>query len=311
MHIYTIYKAVCIKNSKCYIGYTSNLPVRIRRHFDAAYNKNSQRYNCIFSRAIRKYGKENFHWEVLYQSLDKVHTLTVMEPYFIKKYDSNNSGYNLSSGGEGPSGYKFTIDQRNNITGKNSPNYDQTIYTFINDDGRTFVGTRSDFELNHGYAQRRASSLVNKRTIQLNGWRIHFEEGFYYGKAKKTNEIIKLYHSDHGVFIGNRQNFEDTYGKPNSGNFSQLLLGKTNEVKGWRLIQEDHSVFDSGKLGIFGFNHNTYGNFIGTRMQLRAKFPYLRNDDISFITKDENIGKFRRKGWLSLGKNNIELTIDQ
>jgi group I intron endonuclease len=94
--IYSIYKVTNVINKKIYIGYTNNLKVRKSKH-----KRNSQRGCSHFYNAILKYGWDNFTWEVIYCSTDKNHCLNEMEPYFIKEYDSINSGYNLTKGGAG------------------------------------------------------------------------------------------------------------------------------------------------------------------------------------------------------------------
>ena len=62
-----------------------------------------------FHNAIRKYGFENFKYEVLFKTYSKdIETLKfvldTMETYYIKKYDSVTSGYNISYGGYGKRG---------------------------------------------------------------------------------------------------------------------------------------------------------------------------------------------------------------
>lgn len=52
-------------------------------------------------RAIKKYGPENFVFEVIYQSKEKEHTLLEMEAYFINYYNTMKAGYNMSIGGKG------------------------------------------------------------------------------------------------------------------------------------------------------------------------------------------------------------------
>jgi group I intron endonuclease len=94
--IYSIYKATNILTDKSYIGFDSHWPNRQKSH-----KRNSQKLNSniIFYNAIRKYGWDNFTWEVLYQSYDENYTLNVMEPYFIKENNSLNDGYNMTIGG--------------------------------------------------------------------------------------------------------------------------------------------------------------------------------------------------------------------
>jgi hypothetical protein len=55
--------------------------------------------------AINKYSWDNFEWDVIYQSMDSVHTLKTMEPYFIQEYNSFAKGYNMTNGGDGTPGH--------------------------------------------------------------------------------------------------------------------------------------------------------------------------------------------------------------
>jgi group I intron endonuclease len=122
MDIYTIYKAKNTVNGKVYIGFDSNWPNRIRTH-----KTDFNRKNTYFYYAIRKYGWSNFEWDVIYQSKDKDHTLNEMEKYFINEYDSYNEGYNLTFGGEGTIGFKFSESSKKHMSetrmGENNPFY--------------------------------------------------------------------------------------------------------------------------------------------------------------------------------------------
>lgn len=106
MIIYTIYKVVNKINGKVYIGFDSNWPNRQRQHI---YNSNckSTKYrkhkNFKIYHAFRKYGVDNFEWQIVYQSQDRLHTLE-MEQFFIKDHDSFKCGYNMTYGGEGSIG---------------------------------------------------------------------------------------------------------------------------------------------------------------------------------------------------------------
>jgi len=96
MSIYSIYKATNIVNEKVYIGYTSNFEARKKKH-----KKTSEKSTIRFYEAIRKYGWDNFEWEIIYQSRDMDHCKNVMENYFIQMYDSYKNGYNSTLGGDG------------------------------------------------------------------------------------------------------------------------------------------------------------------------------------------------------------------
>lgn len=101
MIIYSIYKSVNKINGKVYIGFDSQWPKRKREHKSSSKKLKNKFYN-----AIRKYGWENFDWQVIYQSTDGNHTLNVMEQYFITEHDSFHKGYNSTLGGDGALGLK-------------------------------------------------------------------------------------------------------------------------------------------------------------------------------------------------------------
>lgn len=97
MNIYSIYKVENLINGKVYIGFDSKWPKRYSDH-KRCYTKNA---NTLFYNSIKKYGWDNFKWDVIYQSKDLEHCLNVMEPFFISEYKSLGEGYNMTPGGEG------------------------------------------------------------------------------------------------------------------------------------------------------------------------------------------------------------------
>jgi len=97
MQIYSIYKITNKTNGKTYIGFDSNWPNRKYQH--KSRSKKNKKYHLYL--AINKYGWNNFEWDVIYQSTDASHTLKIMEPYFIKEFNSFTDGYNMTEGGEG------------------------------------------------------------------------------------------------------------------------------------------------------------------------------------------------------------------
>jgi len=99
----SIYKITNLINGKHYIGFTTDPDERWYNHqkCSALDKKNTHLYN-----AIKKYGIENFVFEIIYQSLDQDHTHKIMETFFIKEYDSFDNGYNMTMGGDGSLGRK-------------------------------------------------------------------------------------------------------------------------------------------------------------------------------------------------------------
>lgn len=95
-----IYKFTNKINNKSYIGQSVNLESRYASHKRNYINSNLSCYNNKFYSAIRKYGFENFTYEILKESENfTVEQLNEMEIYYIKKYNSYYQGYNMNPGG--------------------------------------------------------------------------------------------------------------------------------------------------------------------------------------------------------------------
>lgn len=103
----TIYKITNIKTGKVYIGKTTrSLNDRLQGHINSA----DRGDNFKLSRAIRKYGKENF----IIEPIDFAETrdeLNEKEVYYISEYKSLEDGYNMTIGGEGGNTYIDKSDE--------------------------------------------------------------------------------------------------------------------------------------------------------------------------------------------------------
>lgn len=93
-----IYKIENLINNKVYIGQSVDIPKRWREHRSAAFNSNSKDYNMLIYKAFRKYGIENFSFEII-EEVEK-DQLNEREIYWIEKYNSYNKGYNATLGGD-------------------------------------------------------------------------------------------------------------------------------------------------------------------------------------------------------------------
>lgn len=99
---YKLYKITNTINGKVYVGYTQKtLAQRFSQHKCRAITarKNTRLFN-----AIRKYGIKNFQIELVVESDNKQWILNVMEPHYIRFWNTQDSeiGYNMSSGGDCP-----------------------------------------------------------------------------------------------------------------------------------------------------------------------------------------------------------------
>lgn len=93
-----IYKITNIINGKTYIGQSVNIEKRFKTHKTNAFNKKNKEYNKLLYRAFRKYGIENFIFEIIEECPKEM--LNEKESHYIKLYNSNINGYNLTNGGE-------------------------------------------------------------------------------------------------------------------------------------------------------------------------------------------------------------------
>ena len=100
-----IYLVTNLINQMKYVGQTTRtLKQRKSSHLSSS-KKGSTYY---LHRAIRKYGAENFKWEVIHNATSE-EELNEKETYFIKEYNTNSQvGYNLTEGGRGIRGWKHS-----------------------------------------------------------------------------------------------------------------------------------------------------------------------------------------------------------
>ena len=111
-----IYKFTNKVNNKSYIGQSINIDARRKQHIASSYYPLSNTYNTVFHQAMRKYGIDNFHFEVL--TICNIEELDSLEKYYISKYNSIvSNGYNMTSGGENARSVNclFSIEDIKNI----------------------------------------------------------------------------------------------------------------------------------------------------------------------------------------------------
>jgi group I intron endonuclease len=193
-----IYKITNTVNGKCYIGSAVDLERRKQQHFSSSHNK-------PLRRAMKKYGKDNFKFDILV--LCEPDNLTFVEQDqldYWKKVKGWENMYNIcptagsslgvklseetkqlmSSQKKGDKNHNFgkqlSEEQRKLLSainkgkyiGDNHPRYDQTIYNFVHKDGRVFQGTqyqlRTKEELNSGHL----SNVILGKRNHTGGWSI-------------------------------------------------------------------------------------------------------------------------------------------
>lgn len=98
-----IYKITNLINNKSYIGQSIKIESRWEEHKREAFNPKNRNYNRAFYQAIRKYGLDNFKFEIVEEC--NIEELDEKEKYWIAFYQTFppelGKGYNLYPGGSG------------------------------------------------------------------------------------------------------------------------------------------------------------------------------------------------------------------
>lgn len=98
-----IYKITNSINGKIYIGKTNNSSRRWKDHQRLAFAEGHKEYNKALYQAMRKYGIENFSFEIIEEIENYKEKGEEREKYWILYFNSYNQGYNESLGGDGGS----------------------------------------------------------------------------------------------------------------------------------------------------------------------------------------------------------------
>lgn len=152
--------------------------------------------------ARRKYGVENFKYEVLFKAdfdnLDDMATvLNEKERYYINIFDSFRSGYNMNEGGAGNIGFEMSLEARNKIS--------ENTRKYISEKGHPMQGKKHSEESiekmrkntkkkygkdnpNYGW---KPSEEVKTRLSELSKQRVKDKNSFY---GKHHSEENKMYY---------------------------------------------------------------------------------------------------------------------
>lgn len=88
-------------NGKKYVGQTINPIQRYNAHKSSYKNENDKEYDSLLHKAFRKYGFENFTYEILAKDIDDIEMLNQLEQYYIELLKCQiPNGYNIEPGGK-------------------------------------------------------------------------------------------------------------------------------------------------------------------------------------------------------------------
>ena len=188
-----IYKITNNQNGKVYIGQSTSIQQRWIAHRNRPFNSNSTQYNSPLYRAIRKYGLENFSFEVL-DECDK-DELDEKEIYYISLFNSANPefGYNLTNGGQGTT----TSDYYSVLTSKDV----EEIYSLLRETSLSEQAIADKFNV----SQRMISGInLGQYKVQPNTQYPIRTKREFYDRMIENNNKVRHYCCDCGVEISRK-----------------------------------------------------------------------------------------------------------
>jgi len=242
-----IYKVTNRINGKCYIGKTSRpLEERMYQHtFVAARNTS----NSIFHKALRKYGVENFEWEIV-EECESERALNLDEELYIRQFNSyapNKEGYNATYGGEGSTGRVLSDKTKAKISSSNigqvawnrglTKEIDERVLNY----SKKLVGEK------HSNERRKNQSIARKNWIEKHGEEAlaHFEKNCASKEAtRKRRETVAM----KGLRIGK-----------NNGRYVKIDKDKFIELYDQGIKLADIATFFDVRLGTVERRVKEYG----------------------------------------------------
>jgi hypothetical protein len=178
-----IYKIENLINGKIYVGQSVDIEKRWSTHKSEL--KNHRHYNSHLQKAWNKYGEENFHFSIVAEC--DIGELDQCEIYWISKFNSYKSGYNLTSGGG------------------NTESFSKSIIQFDCDGNElTRYSSVSEAETSTGICYSQISECCSNKRKTAGGYIWQYEEGFvsipkWHFDARQFNEICQF--SKDGLLI--------------------------------------------------------------------------------------------------------------
>lgn len=205
MKIIGIYKIINKINDKYYVGSSNDILGRWRSH-NSHLNRNIHR-NIYLQREWKKYGKNNFNFQIIENVLDKLLLETVEQKYLDKsKIDGKYKCYNLSF-----------IANRIEMT-------DEVCKKISNHHKGKRLSAETRLKMSISRQKRKDKPMLGKRHKIETRIKMSKSDIFSFVNIK-TNE----------TFIGTCFNFRNRYNL-NPSSVCALVKGRMKTLYGWKLI---------------------------------------------------------------------------
>lgn len=172
-------------SNKYYVGITCQRPEARWR------NGRGYSYNTYFTRAINKYGWDNFQHEVVATDLLEQEAKD-LEKYLIKKLKSNNEqyGYNLTEGGDGTCGVS-RYGEQNPFYGKK---HTEETKTLMRQNHKDMSGENNSFYGKH-HNEKSKQKIREAQGMPVCQFDLDLNFIREYPSAKLASEITGIFHS--------------------------------------------------------------------------------------------------------------------
>lgn len=275
-----IYKITNQLNGKVYIGQSINIEHRWKEHIQEA--KNGIRNYALYN-AMRKYGIENFSFEIIEECSEK--ELDEKEVYYIKEYNSYYDGYNSTLGGQGK-GFQRCINSQEIYD-----LWDQGLSVFeINEKLKDKVGhttIRKYLQSYKNYSVKESNSRGNLRSIKANEFRKNNPNC-----NSSRNKVVQ--YDLWGKYIASYDSYEDAERKTgiDSVVIGRVINGIQNQAGGFQWLKPDQQPKDLTKTIPLKFGVIQYdleGNEINRFLtaSLAAKAMNCDSKNISLCCKHQ------------------------
>ena len=246
-----IYKITCIVTGKVYVGSSTDLDTRKRKHFAGL--KSNRHFNIYLQRSYNKYGFENFSWEIL-ELVDDIEDLRNREQFWINSLDSisQDKGYNLVQDVTTPGtlGFKFNEEQRIRQLAILEKAYNLVKKTF------EFIDPKGNYVKIFGLRQFCIENNLHYNTmrnvhaglgISCQGWKKFYADG----RSLQRKGASFVLQKDGQVIEGNNLK---KFAKDNNLNYKSLLDGcfcegyVLKEKNGKVMKNRDHKRYEKFRL---------------------------------------------------------------
>ena len=200
--MYYIYKINCKITGKNYIG-KSTIPIQERFH---RHLTDAKKLDTHLARAIKLYGNDNFEISLIEECEENLSLLSQREVYWIEVFDSYNTGYNETKGGDGGNTYakksKIEMDiikekiSKSKTGGKN-PNAKKIKCKNMNTNEEFTFNSLAECkeflqETNHQFISRRLTGKT--KTLWKETWAFAYADDDYpqYFTTQKNSNSIEI-----------------------------------------------------------------------------------------------------------------------